>query len=70
MGSDYAGQNALAELERSASIGISNAGQQVTMRQHHPLGLAGAPGGMHEHGRALGLRAGDQLVSEIGVADD
>ena len=34
-----------------ALIGISNAGQQVAMRQHDALRLAGAAGRMHEHRR-------------------
>ena len=40
------------------------------MRQHNPLGLAGAPGRMHEHGRSLGLCAGDQLVSQVRIAGE
>ena len=40
------------------------------MRQHNPLGLAGAPGRMHEHGGSLGQCAGDQLVSQVRIAGE
>ena len=40
------------------------------MRQHNALGLAGAPGRMHEHRRSLGLCAGDQLVSQVRIAGE
>ena len=45
----------------AAAPRAADAGQQVAVRQHNALRLAGAAGRMHEHGGIVGAGAGDQF---------